>query len=148
MTSPLKSPFGLERLQAALARVGTWTAAQALAAGDARPSVGTRTQFSALVAGNLRLVPLADVRYLQATQGYVAVVHPGGELLIGDSLRALEDEFGEIFLRIHRHTLVALAHVVALERDRLGNATIRLREVAVRLPVSRRLLPEVRRRLR
>ena len=144
----LLKPIRLERLQAALTRAGTWTAAQALAAGDARQPVGMRTHFSALVAGNLRLVPLADVRYLQATQGYVAVVHPGGELVIEDSLRALEDEFGEIFLRIHRHTLVALAHVAALERDRLGNAYIRLREVAVRLPVSRRLLPEVRRRLR
>ena len=144
----LLKPIRRERLQAALARAGTWTAARATAAAEARLQPAPRTHFSALVAGNLRLVPLAAVRYLQATQGYVAVVHAGGELLIEDSLRALEEEFSATFLRIHRHTLVALAHVVGLERDRLGNAHIELREVLDRLPVSRRLLPEVRRRLR
>jgi two-component system response regulator AlgR len=124
------------------------SAARAAAAGQARPAAQARAHFSAPVKGSLRLVPLAEVRYLHAGQGYVSVFHPGGELLVEDSLRALEEELGEDFLRIHRNTLVAVAHVTALERGPLGGASIVLRDIAQKLPVSRRLLGQVRRRLR
>jgi two-component system response regulator AlgR len=88
------------------------------------------------------------VRYLQADAGYVSVVYPGGELLIEDSLRALEEEFVDTFLRIHRNTLVAIAHVAGLTRDALGNTEVAVTGVPGCLPVSRRLAGEVRRRLR
>ena len=144
----LLKPIRPERLRAALAKAATLTVARAAAAGQAREVAQARTHFSALVKGSLRLVPLADVRYLQAGQGYVSVFHTGGELLVEDALRALEDELAEQFLRIHRNTLVAVAHVAALERDAIGNANIVLRDVPDKLPVSRRLLSQVRKRLR
>jgi two-component system response regulator AlgR len=140
----LLKPVRLERLQAALARAAQWTAARA---SQSVPS-NTRSHHTALVAGSLRLVPLADVQYFEADGGYVRVCHRGGELLVEDSLRALEEEFGERFLRIHRHTLVAVALITELVRDRLGNYEVRLRDVATSLPVSRRLVSEVKRRLR
>lgn len=142
----LMKPIRPERLRAALAKAATLTLARASAA--VAVSSGRRTHFSALVKGSLRLVPLSEVRYLQADQGYVSVFHPGGELLIEEALKALEEELGEAFLRIHRNTLVAVAHVNALERDELGNANVVLRDVAGKLPVSRRLLSQVRKRLR
>ncbi|MGE3771852.1 MAG: LytR/AlgR family response regulator transcription factor [Gammaproteobacteria bacterium] len=145
----LLKPIRPERLRAALAKAATLTLARATAAGSARSGgLQARTHFSALVKGNLKLVPLAEVRYLQADQGYVSVFHPGGELLIEEALKALEEELGDAFLRIHRNTLVAVAHVSALERDALGNASVVLRGVAGKLPVSRRLLAQVRKRLR
>ncbi len=144
----LLKPIRPERLRGALAKAEALTAARAAAAGQARGTAQARTHFSALVKGSLRLVPLADVRYLQAGQGYVSVIHTGGELLVEDALRALEDELSDQFLRIHRNTLVAIAHVAALERDALGNANIVLRDVSGTLPVSRRLLSQVRKRLR
>lgn len=144
----LLKPIRPERLRSALEKAGALSAARAAAAGQARPAAQARTHFSAPVKGSLRLVPLADVRYLHAGQGYVSVFHPGGELLVEDSLRALEEELGEDFLRIHRNTLVAVAHVTALERGPLGGASIVLRDIAQKLPVSRRLLGQVRRRLR
>src|SRR5690606_15752342 len=107
-----------------------------------------RTHFSALLKGSLRVVPVKDVRYLQADQGYVTVRHAGGELLIEDSLRALEEEFGERVLRIHRNTLVVVEHVTALERGPLGTLSVTLRDIPERLPVSRRLHAAVRQRLR
>lgn len=142
----LLKPVRADRLQAALARAAQWTQARALQAAQAAPRA--RTHFSAMVAGSLRLVPVADVRYLRADGGYVAVHHPGGELLVEDALRALEEEFPQVFMRIHRHTLVAVAHVTALNRDRLGNTGVTLAGVATPLAVSRRLLADVRRRLR
>ena len=144
----LLKPVRPERLRSALEKASALSAARASAAGQAREVPQARTHFSALVKGSLRLVPLADVRYLHAGQGYVSVFHPGGELLVEDSLRTLEEELGEHFLRIHRNTLVAVAHVTALERSALGSANIVLRDIARKLPVSRRLLGQVRRRLR
>lgn len=144
----LLKPIRPERLRAALAKAEVLTLARAAAAGSARANPQRRTHFSALIKGSLRLVPLGEVRYLQADQGYVSVFHPGGELLIEEALKSLEDELGDDFLRIHRNTLVAVAHVRALERDTFGNAHVVLRDVADRLPVSRRLLAQVRKRLR
>lgn len=144
----LLKPVRQDRLQTALARARLLTAAQLRELAQSRTGSAARTHFSALSKGSLRIVPLAEVRYLQADQGYVTVKHTQGELLIEDSLRALEEEFGESFLRIHRNTLVARAQIAGLERDSLGNCTILLRDVVEKLPVSRRLVSEVRRRLR
>ncbi len=142
----LLKPIRSERLQTALTRAVLLTTAQRRTA----PTIsgGKRRHFSALIKGSLRLVEVDEVRYLQADQGYVTVKHSAGELLIEDSLRALEEEFVDEFLRIHRNTLVARAHIVALERDSLGNGAVVLRDMAEKLPVSRRLLSAVRRRLR
>lgn len=144
----LLKPIRLDRLRSALSRARLVTAAQLREFVRDRPAETARSHFSAISKGSLRIVPLAEVRYLQADQGYVTVRHMHGELLIEDSLRALEEEFGEQFLRIHRNTLVALAHVDGLERDTLGNCSVLLRDVDDKLPVSRRLLSDVRRRLR
>lgn len=143
----LLKPVRRERLQAALQRARLLTAPGLAGIAQIRGSA-PRTHFSASSKGGLRVVPLPDVLYLQADQGYVTVRHRHGELLIEDSLRALEDEFGASFLRIHRNTLVAFAQVAGLEREADGNFSIRLRECAERLPVSRRLVGEVRRALR
>lgn len=144
----LVKPVRSERLQVALSRARLLTAGQLREFTQHRAEAPARTHFSALAKGGLRLVPVADVRYLQADQGYVTVRHAQGELLVEDSLRALEEEFGNAFLRVHRNTLVARAHVTGLERDALGNSAIVLRDIEERLPVSRRLVAEVRRRLR
>jgi two-component system response regulator AlgR len=57
--------------------------------------------------GSLRLIPIEDVHYLQAEEKYVVVHHARGEDLIEESLKSLETEFADRFLRIHRNCLVA-----------------------------------------
>ena len=47
------------------------------------------------------------MHYLQAEEKYVVVHHARGEDLIEESLKSLEEEFGERFVRIHRNCLVA-----------------------------------------
>lgn len=144
----LLKPVRLERLQTALSRARLLTAVQLRELADNRAQATARTHFSALNKGGLRIVSLLDVLYLQADQGYVTVKYAQGELLVEDSLRALEEELRDTFLRIHRNTLVAVSQVMGLERDAVGNCSILLRDVADKLPVSRRLVSEVRRRLR
>ncbi len=144
----LLKPIRIERLAAALHRAQMLQTAQARLAVAVAGRAQVRTHFSAFVKGGLRIVPVREVRYLQADQGYVTVRHLGGQLLIEDSLRGLEDEFGAALLRVHRNTLVMVEHVAALERDPLGGFSIALRDVPERLPVSRRLHAAVRQRIR
>ncbi len=141
----LLKPIRAERLGKALdkARRLSGAEAAALAPADRR----ARTHLSATVQGALRLVPVADVVYFQADQKYVTARHRGGELLIEDSLKALEEEFGEAFVRIHRNALVARRALRGIEGAE-GQCRVRLAEVEETLEVSRRHAPELRRLLR
>jgi two-component system response regulator AlgR len=141
----LLKPVRRERLRLALehaCRPPTRAQLDALAAGTAR------THLSARVHGTLRLLPVAEVRCLLASEKYVTAVLPEADVLLDESLKALEAEFGPRFVRVHRNALVALAHVQALEGAGLGRCRVRLAGVAAAPEVSRRLLPWVRARLK
>lgn len=142
----LLKPIRKERLEEALSRVRKLNRAQrAVLAGGNTPSA--RSHICARVRGDLQLVPLDDVRYFLADQKYVTVRHGGGALLIEESLKSLEQEFGSRFVRVHRNALVALAHVSALTRDAQGLVRVQLRGVPEALEVSRRHLRALRKTL-
>ena len=100
----------------------------------------------------LKLIPISDIRYFNADQKYVTVHHSGGESLIDDALKSLEDEFADNFVRIHRNALVALDQIDYLQKTDDGKTVVVMRSddgvAADELPVSRRHLAEVRRRLK
>jgi two-component system response regulator AlgR len=112
------------------------------------PGAPPRRQISAHYRGGLRTVQIEDVIYLRAEHKYVTVRHIDGELLIDESLRALEQEFAERFLRIHRNALVARDRVCGLAKGSEGGSVIQLRDCAEQLSISRRHLPAVRRWMR
>ena len=143
----LVKPVRRERLERALAGTHRLTRAQ-LAALESARGPRARTHISARVKGDIRLVPVDEVLYLQADHKYVTVGWPGGEVLIDESLKMLEQEFGERFLRVHRNALVAADRVWKLEKDAAGRCRVHLRGTERTFPVSRRHLPGVRRRLR
>ena len=74
--------------------------------------------------------------------------HAKGEVLIEEPLTALEEEFGERFVRIHRNCLVALAKLAGLDRASDGRVLARIAGVAQPLEVSRRNLPALRKLVR
>lgn len=141
----LVKPIRAERLAAALAGARRRNRAQLAALAE---TGGPRTRICARLGGELQLVAVDDVIYFQAEQKYVTVRHPGGELLIEESLKGLESEFGDRFLRIHRNALVAPECIASLRRESGGRHRLRFHGVADTLEVSRRHLPAVRRRLR
>lgn len=143
----LLKPVRRDRLAAALERASRPRRTQLSVLRDAEPGP-RRVHVSARVRDQLRLIPVADVLCFIAEQKYTTVRHLGGEDLIEDSLRSLEEEFGAQFVRVHRNALVAVAQVEALERDADGHAWVRLRHDGGRLQVSRRLAADVQRRLR
>jgi two-component system response regulator AlgR len=100
------------------------------------------------VRGNLELIPVSEIFYFHADQKYVTIKYYGGEVLTEESLKSLEDEFGERFLRIHRSTLVASEFVVGLEKTGNSNFRVVLRHCDDVLEVSRRHLPDIRKFLR
>ena len=107
-----------------------------------------RTHISARTRRGIELVPVDDVRFFQADQKYVTVRHGEGELLIDETLRELEDEFGERFVRVHRNALVAVGFIEALDRDEEGHYQIRLRDVEQGIDISRRHVSAVRKFVR
>lgn len=144
----LVKPVRLERLRKALERIQLLTRPQHPAASEEQDSPPRRRHLSATRRGNIETVPVEEIHYLRAEQKYVSLYYAGGSLLIEDSLRTLEREFPDLFLRIHRNTLVARSQVQGLVKDPTGGYRVRLRDTGASLPVSRRHLPEVRRWLR
>jgi two-component system response regulator AlgR len=143
----LLKPVRRERLESALAHAARLTDALL---GDLKfrsRSLDQRKHIAARVRDELRLIPLGDIRFFQAGQKYVSVHHAGGEELIEDSLKQLEQEFSELFVRIHRSVLVAVAAVEALEKDAAGGYHVRLRGDGPTLAVSRRQITELKSRL-
>jgi two-component system response regulator AlgR len=107
-----------------------------------------RTHLCARLRGSLRLVPIEDIRYLQAEEKYVVVHHARGEDLIEESLKALESEFGDRFVRIHRNCLVARGEIVELRRSGDGHTQAVLRHGEHPLEVSRRCVAQLRETLK
>jgi two-component system, LytTR family, response regulator AlgR len=104
-----------------------------------------RTHISARTRKGIELVPVDEVRYFQADQKYVTMRHPGGELLIDETLQELETEFGNRFIRVHRNALVSTKHIEGLERNEEGQYQIRLRDVPGGIDISRRHVSSIRR---
>jgi two-component system response regulator AlgR len=102
--------------------------------------------------GQLKLIPVKDVYYFQADQKYVCVHHGGGQDLIDDSLKSLEEEFGDDFVRIHRSAVVAVDKIERLAKTEDGKHRVVLRDgsqaAGNELIISRRHLADVRRRLK
>lgn len=143
----LLKPVHPERLQQALEKArrlsgGQLELLQAANAGHSRSHLCARNR------GNLELIAIEDVIYLQADHKYVTVCSAGRTILIEESLKSLEQEFADTFVRIHRNALVASCAIRGLEKDAQGHCRVVLAGVDERLEVSRRLLPDVRKRIR
>jgi two-component system response regulator AlgR len=145
-------PVRRERLARALgqaARLAAGTLAEVAA--DSRIT-SRRKHVCSQSHGEIKLIPLNEVNYFQADQKYVRVHHAGGHDLIDDSLKSLEQEFGDDFVRIHRGAVVAVNKIERLAKGEDGKHHVVLRggsqEPQNQLIISRRHLTEVRRRIR
>jgi two-component system response regulator AlgR len=139
----LLKPVRNENLAGALGKAQRVNKAQLAALGE--QDMQRRTHISARTRRGIELIPLEDIRYFQADQKYVTVRHTGGEVIIDEALRVLEEEFGDLFVRIHRNALIATGFIEGLERSAGGQSQIRLRDIDETLTVSRRHLAGVRR---
>ena len=111
-----------------------------------------RKHVCAHAHGELKLIPVEEITSFIADQKYVSVDHDNGKDLIDDSLKSLEAEFGDHFVRIHRGALIAVERIDRVERNSEGKSRIVLRDNSQvedkELIISRRHVAEVKRRLK
>lgn len=155
----LMKPVRAARLAAALKKAAVAGATPIVRLMKA--AAAAREYFSVTERNRIVLVPVADVVYLKAELKYVTLRTRSGEHLIEEPLVAIEREFAERFVRVHRNCLVARAAIRGFERTPSGAAggstggsaggpeeephwTVVLDGVAERLPVSRRQWPAVK----
>ena len=91
----------------------------------------------------LELIAVEKIRLLQADQKYVTAYTVDGEAVLSDTLKEIEQEFSQLFVRIHRSALVARDAIEGLTYTD-GHLSIKLRDIAIQPIVSRRLEPKLR----
>lgn len=151
----LLKPMRAERLALAIRRVTALRSAAG--AGDTgAPVPARRGHFSIHERDRTLLVPVTDIIYLKAELKYVTLRTAMREYLIEESLSSIEDEFSDLFVRVHRNALAARLAIMGVERgggniDAEGEADkpqepwqLVLRGVDERLPISRRQWPVVK----
>lgn len=140
----LLKPVRKDDLLGALSQATRVNKAQLGALAEAEGGDRARSHISARTRKGTELIPLDRVRFFQADQKYVTVGYDEGEVIVDDTLRDLEDEFGDLFVRVHRNALVAVRHIQGLEKDAEGAMRVRLRDLDNLIDVSRRHVAGVR----
>jgi len=143
----LLKPVRKARLQRALEKAEIWSQAQKDVVLEMKKEKA-RSHLCAHFRGGMNLVPVSDVLFFRADNKYVTAKHLNGEVLLEESLKKLEVEFGERFFRIHRNALVAVNAVAGLEKEANGHMLLRLNGTPDLLEISRRHLPTVRKWLK
>jgi len=143
----LLKPVSRRRVQEALARVASERAGTGVEA--PRPAEDADVvPVDNLRGGGTRLVRRASILYLQAHGDYVRIVADEGRFLLRARLGDLErrwEPFG--FVRVHRGYLVNLRRAVELRPQLNGTAALAFAD-GHEVPISRRQVGELRRRLR
>lgn len=144
----LLKPIRRQRLKQALERATQLNRAQIMAVQQERGPLVARTHLCIRHGERLDLLAIRDIAYFQADQKYVSVWHDGGEYLIDESLKALEEEFSSQFIRIHRNALVARHRLIGLEKNRQGGFAALLEGFATPLEISRRHVAGIKKLLK
>ena len=144
----LPKPVDSEHLKKALKHAKPVSPSQLLALARSSNLINTpRTHLSARTHKGIELTPIEQVVYFLADNKYVTLRHTQGETLLDESLKSLEKEFGQRFMRIHRNALVSCAHIKRLQRTPSGRYELHLHNVSEPLSVSRRHVALVRKRM-
>ncbi len=147
----LLKPIAMPELQQVLDNLTRFNQAQMTHLKQQKDAMNTlklrRHQITAKTYRGVELIPVENIYYFLADQKYVTVRHKNGSVLIDETLKELEQEFEEYFIRIHRNALVAIDYLEGLENVNSGQYQVRCRELDERLAVSRRHLPNLRERM-
>jgi DNA-binding LytR/AlgR family response regulator len=96
------------------------------------------TLIRAAVGNQIRMIPIEEVVYFEATDKYVNVITADSQSLIRTSLKELLPQLDHTqFWQIHRGTIVNSRQIQMAIRDELGKLTVKLRDRDEILHVSR-----------
>ncbi|NND00517.1 MAG: response regulator transcription factor [Gammaproteobacteria bacterium] len=141
----LLKPVNPEDLQLALRKASALTQLQIRNLLHSEANQGPTT-LSIKHAGFIENHPIDDLLYFRAEQKQVvARINDGKELVVAQSLKSLEAEYGKYCIRIHRNLLVNKSRMLRLFRDREGQTNLALKGCEQSFAVSRRNLADVKR---
>ncbi len=144
----LLKPIRKERLEKALNNCRKLNKLQLEQLGQQNQEITYRTHISAQIRGTILLIPVKDICCFMADHKYITIKHnKDGELvetIIEETLKSLEEEFSNQFLRIHRNALVRKDKIEALEKQDDGRVLLKLKGLSNGFEVSRRHLSSVR----
>jgi len=138
-------PFSASRLAMAIARVrermkGVPADLEGLLktlAEQSRPQRRSLRWISVAQGKTVRLITTDDICYFQADNKYTMVVTAASQSLINKTIKELVDELDpDVFLQIHRGTVVNVNAIAAVHRDLHGRLEIRLKQRKETLQVS------------
>ena len=138
-------PFMPARLATAIARIrdrmkGAPANLEALLATlseRARPARQFLRWISVTQGRTVRLITADEICYFQADNKYTLVVTAAGQSLISKTIKELADELDpEVFLQVHRGTIVNINAISAVHRDLHGRYQVRLKQRSEPLQVS------------
>lgn len=137
----LLKPIRSEELARALNRVHEWLVA--------RPNVlhEAAQQNTHIVSSGHRgveRIAIENVLACVAEQKYVQVFHRDGAVLVDESLKQLEQNFPNYFVRSHRSALVAQDKIQRLQYLTEGGCQLWIADLSQPIPVSRRHLAAVK----
>ena len=104
---------------------------------------GARSCLYAYSYQGIDVIPIEDVRLLKADQKYVRVYTANTDFSINESLKGLEQEFPNLFIRIHRNALVTKGAIQGIRRLE-GRSLAMLDDIDIQPEISRRLEPKLR----
>ena len=150
----LLKPVTLERLNKAVKRLQRQIAASSKPPSDLSEMVeraiarlykkgtaGCLRWIRAQHGDGIRLIPVDEVYYFQASEKYTLVLTKQDELLIRKAIKELDDELDPSqFWRIHRGTIVNARCIAQVSRSLTGRGVVKLKDRSELLTISRRYI--------
>ncbi|MCF3649236.1 LytR/AlgR family response regulator transcription factor [Synoicihabitans lomoniglobus] len=144
----LLKPVSAARFADALTRLGSPPDSSSDAAASSPANLDDRILLK-LDSSTERFVRLADISSISASQNYTEVILASGEkLFVRRTMKSWEEQLPDhAFGRVHRTVIVALAQIDRIVRQSRVSFEIYLRGQADPLPVSYRLVNDLRARI-
>lgn len=138
----LLKPIKEERLLTALYKAQAWKTGQTIQ--------HQGTHIPCQIEGLKSMLDVRNIVVAQSDWKYTKLYTNGKEYLTEWSLQRLEEEHRHLFCRIHRATLVNVQKVQSIQRQENDDNKwdVLMQGIQTAFPISRRLLPDVKQRLR
>jgi two-component system LytT family response regulator len=125
----LLKPFTRERLSSAVERARKVISLgnQQMTAGSSAPRNGNRytTRIVFKSRGRIVFLPVSDIRWISAEENYVRISTQGESHLLRETMAHLEEKLDpEMFLRVHRSSIVNLQHVKEVRTETDGEYAV------------------------
>ena len=115
---------------------------------QAKQQIGDKDQEPKFFIANTwqgqELIPLDSIYFFKSDQKYLTVIHEKGETLSDQTLKDLEQEYQDLFLRVHRNTLVNRRLIGGLIKKQDAHYEIQLRNSSHTVGVSRRHVSDIK----